>query len=75
MEETINIDAMGIKCPRPLVDLAKASRRAKPGDSIIIVADDLAFESDVKAWSETTGNELTDLRKERGIITATIKLT
>ena len=49
MAEPIQIDSRGMKCPRPVIELAKARRQADPGAIIVIQADDLAFESDVRA--------------------------
>ncbi|MFH1681330.1 MAG: sulfurtransferase TusA family protein [Candidatus Eisenbacteria bacterium] len=70
----IRIDARGMRCPRPIVELAKARRQARPGSVIVITADDLAFESDVKAWCETTCNELKNLEKNGAVVIATIEL-
>ena len=72
--ETVLIDALGMKCPRPIVELAKARRRVESGAIIEITADDLAFESDVKAWCDTTGSELCELNREGARITAVIRL-
>ena len=74
MPEGIHIDARGMSCPRPIIELAKVRRQADPGTIVTIVANDLAFESDVRAWCETTGNELVDLVKEGDVTTATIRL-
>lgn len=74
MSETIQIDARGMKCPRPIIELAKARRQAQPGAFIEITADDLAFESDVRAWCETTGNVLNDLTREGDTVKAIIQL-
>ena len=73
-ERSLRIDARGMKCPRPVVELAKARRQSPPGSVIAIVADDLAFESDVRAWCETTGNRLVDLQRDGDTIEATIRL-
>jgi len=74
MSEPVKIDARGMKCPRPIIELAKARRQASSGAVIVITADDLAFESDVRAWCETTGNELKGLARDGDIVTATIHL-
>jgi len=74
-QEVIRIDARGMKCPRPIIELAKARRRGSPGDTIEIVADDLAFESDVRAWCETTGNPLMVIETNAGESTARIQLS
>lgn len=71
---TVHIDACGMRCPRPIIELAKARRQATAGTVVEIVADDLAFESDVRAWCETTGNPLLDLRRDEEKVTATIRM-
>ena len=58
MSEKIVIDAIGMKCPRPVIELAKAARKAPGGAVIEISASDLAFESDVRAWCENQGAAL-----------------
>jgi TusA-related sulfurtransferase len=68
------IDAIGMRCPRPIVELAKARRRASQNDVIEIVADDLAFESDLRAWCEATSSDLLDIRKDGRITTAVVRL-
>jgi len=73
MAEEIEIDAVGLRCPRPIVELAKAFRKS-PGDSVIVIrADDPAFNSDVEAWCEATGNALVGLVKNGPVITARIR--
>ncbi|MFZ2957005.1 MAG: sulfurtransferase TusA family protein [Candidatus Ozemobacteraceae bacterium] len=74
MGETVEINAIGTKCPRPIIEIAKAFRRCTGDCTIIIKADDLAFESDVIAWCETTKNGLIDIVKDGPIITARIKI-
>jgi len=74
MSEKIIIDAKGMKCPRPIVELAKAKRQHPSGTLLHIVADDLAFESDVKAWCETTGNQLDSLQRDGDVVSVDITL-
>lgn len=64
-----------MKCPRPIIELAKAKRQAVSGSFITIVADDLAFESDVKAWCDTTGNRLESFSSDGEVHTARILLS
>jgi TusA-related sulfurtransferase len=73
-ESPILIDARGLKCPRPIIELAKARRLHPPGRILEIRADDMAFESDVRAWCETTGNLLLSLAKEGECAVARIEL-
>lgn len=74
MAEEIMVDCMGMSCPRPIIELAKAARKASPGDMIRIRADDIAFESDVRAWCDTTGATLEELDKSGASVQATIRL-
>ncbi len=75
MSKLVELDCMGMKCPRPIIELAKAARRNSPGTTIHIQADDLAFESDLRAWCETSGSVLVSLVPQgRGVITAQICL-
>jgi TusA-related sulfurtransferase len=73
--EIIEIDARGMKCPRPIIEIAKARRKAQPGQVIEITADDLAFESDVRAWCETTGNPLREMNKDGKTVNAIIEIS
>lgn len=70
---SMHIDARGLKCPRPIVELAKAKRQGSRGDEVEILADDLAFESDVVAWCETTESELIGLERGDGFLAARIR--
>jgi cysteine desulfurase len=72
--ETLRINALGMKCPRPIVELAKARRRSIAGSRIEIVADDLAFESDVRAWCETTRSNLVALQRDGTRVTAIVEI-
>ncbi len=74
MSDRIEIDAVGKRCPRPIIELAKATRRADAGATIRIQADDLAFESDVRAWCETSGAALTELTRDGSTVVALITL-
>ncbi|MBD8497509.1 CoA-disulfide reductase [Paenibacillus arenosi] len=52
------IDARGLQCPGPIVQLYQAVERADTGDVIEIKATDPGFASDVKQWTEKTGNTM-----------------
>lgn len=74
MDEVVRLDCRGMKCPRPIIELAKAARRSAPGTVLEVQADDLAFESDVRAWCETTRAVLMDLASAGGVWTARVRL-
>ena len=66
------VDAKGLKCPGPIVQVDEAVKRALVGDEIQVEADETAFFSDVEVWCQRTGNELKSLSKKDGVIYATI---
>lgn len=55
------IDARGMQCPGPIVEVFKAVKAAEPGDEINVLASDRGFLEDIKAWCRKTGNELVSL--------------
>ncbi len=66
------IDATGLQCPGPIMQLARAIDDAKPGDMVKISASDPGFATDGPAWAHSTGHELVDLTNVGGIVTAVI---
>ena len=74
MDEPIRIDAVGMRCPRPVVELAKAIRRLPVGTVLEVRADDLAFESDVEAWCSMTGQTLLHRVRQGAVVVATIRV-
>jgi peroxiredoxin family protein/TusA-related sulfurtransferase len=70
---TLNVDACGLQCPGPIVQLYKALQTAQIGDVIEITATDPGFYKDVKTWADKTGNTLLALEKGDKIVTAKIQ--
>ena len=71
--EQIELNCIGMKCPRPIIEIAKMARKS-PGSMISVKADDLAFESDVNAWVDNSGASIINLEKEGEVITVQIQL-
>jgi NADPH-dependent 2,4-dienoyl-CoA reductase/sulfur reductase-like enzyme/peroxiredoxin family protein/TusA-related sulfurtransferase/rhodanese-related sulfurtransferase len=69
----ISVNACGLQCPGPIVELYKALQTMKDGDVLEVTATDPGFFKDVKAWTEKTGNTLLDVKIEKKIVTAVIK--
>ncbi|WP_040210268.1 FAD-dependent oxidoreductase [Clostridium polynesiense] len=67
------IDASGLCCPGPLMRVKMEMDMLKEGDILKVKASDPGFYEDIKAWTTTTKNQLIDLKKEAGIINASIK--
>ena len=71
--EPIELNCVGMKCPRPIIEIAKMARKS-PGSLLKVKADDLAFESDVNAWVDNAGASIVNLEKEGEVITVQIQL-
>ena len=69
----LEVDAAGLQCPGPIMELKKAVNQIAQGDRIREVASDPGFAKDVQAWCDMTGNTLVDLQQEAGAITALIE--
>ena len=73
MAEEPTIDLRGLQCPTPIVRLNEEVSQFSVGDAFYAVADDRAFEMDIAAWCELTGNELLNLDPSTEAITAHIR--
>ena len=60
------IDACGLQCPGPVLQLSKAIDRVNSGEAVSILSTDPGFAADVPAWCNSTGNELQSLTPEKG---------
>jgi len=68
-----SLDACGLCCPGPLMKLKSAMDEMKENEILRITVSDPGFTEDVKAWCLRTHNQLLDVSKAKGIITALIK--
>ena len=46
----MNLDCSGQRCPQPVIELARAIKRATAGSIIQIITDDPAAAIDIPAW-------------------------
>lgn len=67
------MDAKGLMCPMPIVQLAKKFKTMNVGDEIELLATDVGSKADVPAWCQRTGNELVESREENGVYIYRIK--
>jgi TusA-related sulfurtransferase len=67
------IDARGMQCPGPIVEVFKAMNASQPGDEVRVQVTDRGFIEDIKAWCRKTGNELVSLDDKEATIRATIR--
>ena len=52
----VTVDALGKRCPLPVIELAKAIRRVPVGGTVTVLADDEAARLDIPAWCEMRGH-------------------
>lgn len=69
----LEVDAVGLQCPGPILKLKSEMDRLAPGERLREVASDPGFASDVASWAKMTGNTLVDLVQEKGRITAVLE--
>jgi TusA-related sulfurtransferase len=53
----VRVDAVGRRCPLPVIELAKRIEDVAVGDVVALVADDPAAASDVAAWCRMRGHD------------------
>jgi NADPH-dependent 2,4-dienoyl-CoA reductase/sulfur reductase-like enzyme/peroxiredoxin family protein/rhodanese-related sulfurtransferase/TusA-related sulfurtransferase len=71
--KTINIDACGLQCPGPIMQLKKNYDQIQEGDRLEIKVTDQAFGEDLQGWCRMTGAKLLNMDNSGGVITALIE--
>jgi tRNA 2-thiouridine synthesizing protein A len=52
----LTIDCLGLRCPQPVIALAKRIGEVEVGQVVTVLADDPAVATDVPAWCRMTGH-------------------
>lgn len=60
------LNACGLSCPGPIVQVSKAMQDLNDGDILEVKATDPGFVRDIKAWAQNTGNTLLDQEEGKG---------
>jgi len=68
MQKDATLDAKGLMCPMPIVQLAKKVKEMKSGQVLELLADDVGAKEDVPAWCSRTGNQLVGTETEGAIL-------
>lgn len=58
------LDALGQRCPIPIINAKKIMKKMKPGEILEIIADDMGAKADVPALVKKTGDILLESREE-----------
>jgi tRNA 2-thiouridine synthesizing protein A len=67
------VDARGLRCPAPVIRLARAARDVPAGTELTVLATDPAAVHDVPAWARMRGHELVSSTEDDGVHTITVR--
>lgn len=73
MQKDETLDAKGLMCPMPIVKLAKKFKEMPQGKVLELISDDVGSKEDVPAWCKNTGNQLLEMKEEKGVFYYYIK--
>lgn len=68
------LDCRGQRCPEPILGLARRARAAASGSVIEILADDPAFDLDLKSWCRSTGAKVLSIEPDGKVLRARVQL-
>jgi tRNA 2-thiouridine synthesizing protein A len=63
---TRSIDARGMACPGPLMNLIGAIRQGQAGDVFEVLSSDAGSKTDIPAWVAKARHELLEVREDDG---------
>jgi tRNA 2-thiouridine synthesizing protein A len=58
---TVEVDALGLPCPMPVIRLAEAVEQIADGDAVRLLADDPAARVDVPVWCRMRRQHLAEV--------------
>jgi len=67
------VDARGLRCPAPVIQLARAAKDAPPGSTLTVLATDPAAVHDVPAWARMRGHLMVASTEQDGVHTLTVR--
>ena len=62
------VDCLGLKCPQPIIELARRISEVELGELVEVWADDPAAEPDLAAWCRMRGQELVVAEPPRFVV-------
>jgi tRNA 2-thiouridine synthesizing protein A len=66
LQVTKSIDARGMACPGPLMNLIGAIRQGQVGDVFEVLSSDAGSRTDIPAWVAKAKHELVEVRADAG---------
>ncbi|MFW5807623.1 MAG: FAD-dependent oxidoreductase [Spirochaetota bacterium] len=73
VEASVCVDACGLQCPGPIMQLKRSIDRIVEGETLLIRATDPGFRKDAASWCTMTGNTLISISDDKGVISALVK--
>ena len=67
------LDALGLKCPQPVLKLAIKAKICDPGTAVEVHADCPSFSTELRKWCDDTGKVLISLVEQGGTQVATVQ--
>ena len=58
------LDAVGLKCPQPVLRIAAKARELSPGDILEVLGDCPTFEQDVRNWADRMNKVILSVKNE-----------
>jgi TusA-related sulfurtransferase len=74
MDYDVKLDAMGMMCPMPIVELSKKVKELESGTVLMMEADDEGVIEDIPSWCRRTGNEFLGHEEEGDTIRSYVKV-
>ena len=70
---THTLDALGLKCPQPILEVAVKAKSLQAGDMLEVLADCPTFPSDIEKWCSDMGKVLVSCVDQGGFQKATVQ--
>ncbi|MDH6357914.1 FAD-dependent oxidoreductase [Parabacteroides sp. PF5-9] len=71
--KTIRVDACGLACPGPIIQLKKHYDRLNTGERLEVKSTDMAFSQDAESWCNITGARFVGRKTEAGTVAVTVE--
>jgi NADPH-dependent 2,4-dienoyl-CoA reductase/sulfur reductase-like enzyme/peroxiredoxin family protein/rhodanese-related sulfurtransferase/TusA-related sulfurtransferase len=69
----IQLDACGLQCPGPILQVSKKMKEMNDGDILEIRATDSGFSQDIESWSQKFGHTVLDKQWKDGVLEVRIQ--
>ena len=71
---SVKLDCTGMACPGPIMKVKQTTDQLSPGEVLEVTSSDGGFATDFPAFCEANGYECLEVRQEKGIVTASLRV-